>query len=216
MRLFSVLLVLTSMLALGAKPEAKARAEALEGKKAFDTGLYEQAITHYEAAYRIKPAPGLLFNLAQSHRRAGHLERATFYFKRYLETNPAQAQAEAVEKIISQLQVEQDEEARAAVAAREREEAAAREAQAREADGRKLELERARLAAAQTEAEALRRKAELEAALKASAAPPPPPIYTRWWFWTAAGVVVVGATTGIVAATVPRPTPTSFPDINAR
>ena len=77
-------LVLASIAGAAGPGEKEARAAALEAKKAFDLGDYAKAIEQYESAYRLKAAPGLLFNLGQSHRKAGNLDRATFYFRRYL------------------------------------------------------------------------------------------------------------------------------------
>ena len=203
-----------------AQPLAQqAKAQALEGKKAFDTGQFSDAITHYSAAYKLKPAPGLLFNLAQSHRRLAHFDEALSYFRRYLETNPPKAQAAAVEKLVAQVELEKqaaDEKARAEAAQlAAREEAAERQRQQEAAEAQRLRLEAGRTEAAHAEADATRRKLELEQALKAKA-DATPPITTRWWFWTALGVVAAGgATVGIIAAQ-PQPQPTTWPDINAR
>lgn len=196
----------------------QARAAALAGKKAYDTNDFVTAIARYEEAYRLKPAAGLLFNLGQSHRRAGHPDQALSYFRRYLETDPPRAQAEAVEALVAQVQQEAeakkkaDEEAKAR-AAREDE-----ERRQREAAQRALEVENAKLAASTAEAEAATRRLELEKALKAQeAAKAPPPVYQRWWFWTGIGVVVAGAVaTSVAVATAPKPAATTFPDINAR
>lgn len=88
----------------GAEEEAKAA--ALEGKKAFEAGDFAAAIRKYEQAQLLKPAPGLLFNLAQSHRYAGNAERATSYFRGYLVTNPPEPQARAIEALIERLQTQ--------------------------------------------------------------------------------------------------------------
>ena len=83
-----------------------ARAAAMEGKLAFEAGDFAGAITHYEEAQRIKPAAGLLFNLAQSHRHAGHADRAIFYFRAYLETGPASEQVRTVNIAVAELEAE--------------------------------------------------------------------------------------------------------------
>jgi len=201
--------------ALAASPSEKAaRAAALEAKKAFDLGDFTTAIAKYEEAYKLKSAPGLLFNLGQSHRRAGNLDRATFYFRRYLETNPPAAQAKATEEVLAQVE-EQAASSKNAQAEAERAEAERKklEEQRRhdaEEQARKLELEKTRLEVANAQ------RAALEASLKT---PPvqPTPVTQRWWFWTAIGAVVVGgAVTATVVATAPKPAQTTFPDINAR
>ncbi|MFO0596959.1 MAG: tetratricopeptide repeat protein [Myxococcaceae bacterium] len=197
------------------KAEAEAKSIALEGKKAFDTGDFATAISRYEAAYKIKPAPGLLFNLAQSHRKLAHFDDAISYFRRYLETNPPETQAKAVEGLIGQVEDERRvalEKEKAAVEQAERE---AAEKKAREEQLQRIELESKKLQV--TEAEA--RKLQLEHALATTKVEPPPePVTTKWWFWTGLGVIAAGAATGIAVgvATAPHPTMTSFPDINAR
>jgi tetratricopeptide (TPR) repeat protein len=92
--------------ALAQVPDAEARAAALEGKEAFESGDFEAAITHYEEARRLKPAAGLLFNLAQSHRHAGHPERAIFFFRAFLETAPPPEQVRAAEVALASLEAE--------------------------------------------------------------------------------------------------------------
>lgn len=187
---------------LAAAPDAAAKQAAIEGRKAFDTGRFDEAITRYEEAYRLKPAPNLLFNLAQSHRRAGHTEDALSYYRRYLETNPPESQATATQGLIDELAAEQDK--------------ARRDKEAREAEARRIELEHSRAEAARAEEAAAQRKLELEQALRAPAVQGSPPLVTRWWFWTAIGVVVAGAAVGVAVGTAPHPTPTTYPDINAR
>ncbi|MFT3711424.1 MAG: tetratricopeptide repeat protein [Archangium sp.] len=221
------LALVTCMLLLSSAARAdavsdQAKAAALEGKKAFDTNDFATAIAKYSEAYKLKPAPGLLFNLGQSHRRAGHLDEALSYFRRYLETNPPKAQADAVETMVKQVEQEQlakkDADARAAEEAKVKAAKDDEERRARDAQARTLEVENAKLAVSKADAEASARRLELEKALKAQeAAKPPPPVYQRWWFWGAIGVVVAGAvTTTALVTTAPQPAPTTFPDINAR
>lgn len=216
---FSVLglLLLTGLAGAAPASETAARAAALEAKKAFDLGDYPRAIEQYEEAYKLKAAPGLLFNLGQSHRRAGNLEKASFYFRRYLETNPPEVQARATEELLTQLAT-QLADVRAAQAEQERKDEELRQLEARrlrdaEEQARALELEKARLEVAHAQ----ERRLSLEAELKKEAPPPPVYVYQRWWFWTAIGVVVVGtAVTATAVATAPQPVQTTFPDINAR
>lgn len=217
-----MVLLLGSTAALADSVTARAKAAALAGKKAFDTNDFTTAIERYEEAYRLKPAPALLFNLAQSHRRAGHLDDAISYFRRYLETNPSKAHADAVEKLIAQVEAERDaqrlEQQRRALEEKEKAERAEKERREKEEAARLLQIENAKLASKQAEAAAATRQLELERALKEKElAKAPPPIHQRWWFWGAIGVVVAGAvTTSVAVATAPQPAPTTFPDINAR
>lgn len=66
--------------------EAKTLFDA--GSRAFDLGQYDQAIDHFEKAYRLSGAPALLLNIAQAHRLAGHCGEAARFYKRFLEKNP--------------------------------------------------------------------------------------------------------------------------------
>lgn len=191
--------------------EAQAKRIAIEGKKAFDTGDFVTAIARYEAAYKLKAAPGLLFNLGQCHRKTGNLDASLSYFKRYLETNPPAAQATATEQVVAEVKTQLDAERQRAKEAEERRRAAEEEAN-------RVKQDELRVAAARAEADAAAKKLQLE--LTRRELPPPPlpqPITSRWWFWAGiAGVVVAGAATATVVATAPKPTLTTFPDINAR
>lgn len=202
-----VTLLLAGLTHAATANETAARAAAQAGKTAFDLGDYPKAIEQYEAAYKLKAAPGLLFNLGQSHRRAGALDKAAFYFRRYLETNPPSDQARATEEVLAQVE-RQLAELKASQTAEEQRRHEAEEQR------RQLEIEKTRLAALRSQ----ERQLTLEAALKKEATPPPPPpVYQRWWFWTAIGAAVVGgAVAATVVATAPQPVQTTFADINAR
>ena len=200
------------MVSAASASEKAAKASALEAKKAFDLNDFPTAIAKYEEAYKLKSAPGLLFNLGQSHRRAGNLDRATFYFRRYLETNPPAAQARATEEVLTQVEAQlassKTAQADAERAETERKKVEAQRQHDAEAQRRTLELEKTRLEVANAQ------RAALEASLKT---PPPAPVTQRWWFWTGIGAVVIGgAVAATLVATAPQPVQTTFPDINAR
>jgi len=209
---------LGSPFASAASPEADAKHLALEGKKAFDTQDFATAIARYNDAYKLKAAPGLLFNLGQCYRKTGDLETALSYFKRYLETNPPTQQAAATEKVMAEVQTQLDENRRLEAEKRAAEEAAAASRRDAEEAERKAKADELRVAAAKAEAEAAAKKLQLELTRRQEPpSAPPPPITSRWWFWAGiAGVVVAGATITTVVVTSPRPTTTTFPDINAR
>lgn len=203
----SQLLLLLWVLPFSARAEpaeVQAKRIALEGKKAFDTGDFATAIARYEEAYKLKASPNLLFNLGQCHRKTGRFDEALSYFRRFLETNPPEAQEKATQKVIGEVEVQREEQLRLS---REEDERRKAEEQAR--------ADEVRVAAAKAEADAAAKKLQLELTRRDSA--PPPPITTRWWFWTGiAAVVVAGATTAVAVAASPRPVTTTFPDINAR
>jgi tetratricopeptide (TPR) repeat protein len=72
------------------KPQARASAEALalRAKLHFDAGRFDRAAADYLAAYRLYPAAGLLYNLAQSYRLAGECGAARSAYQEYLRRAP--------------------------------------------------------------------------------------------------------------------------------
>jgi tetratricopeptide (TPR) repeat protein len=94
-------LVVSAGVALGADSE-QARDHYLKGTRAFELGLYDEAIAEYVAAYKIKDDPALLFNLGQAHRLANHPAEALHFYKTYLSkmpeaTNRAEVEAKMAE-----------------------------------------------------------------------------------------------------------------------
>lgn len=112
MRSLLGLLVLLAALPAHADDAAdRARQHNQAAKKLFSVGLFEQAAAEYTKAYQQKPLPVFLFNLAQCHKRlAGraHVERAIFYFKSYLQNEPASPMREDIEAEIAKLRRDLD------------------------------------------------------------------------------------------------------------
>jgi tetratricopeptide (TPR) repeat protein len=101
-RLFALALGAGFVCATAARGEdaGKAREHYAVGLRAFDLGKYDEAIAEFEAAYRYKDAPGLLYNIAQAYRLSNRPEEAVRYYRTYLERNPDAAnRAEAESKI---------------------------------------------------------------------------------------------------------------------
>jgi hypothetical protein len=69
-----------------ADPEAQRLAD--EGRATFEAGRYAEAIRAFEASYRIMPAAGLLYNLAQAHRFMGDCPGALSVYRRFLAADP--------------------------------------------------------------------------------------------------------------------------------
>jgi hypothetical protein len=77
-----------------AKPAAAAAAEDARdvaagrhfeaAQKLHHEGLFQEAIAEFEAAYRIKPHPNVLFNIGQAHERLLQYSDAVDWFERYL------------------------------------------------------------------------------------------------------------------------------------
>ena len=80
----------------------KAKERFKVGKTAFDAGEYKKAAEAFLDAYQYSGRSELLFNVAQSYRRAGELREAETYFQKYLEEMPDAPNADkVVEKIIA-------------------------------------------------------------------------------------------------------------------
>ena len=224
-------------LALGASgaPAADAKSRALykQAQQTYDRGDLEPALALFLQAYEATPLPGFLFNIAQCHRQLNNFERASFYFKRYLELAPNTPNATIVRALIAEVdgkQAEKEQQLRdEAGAARAREvelaRVAAAKAETEAAAQRQTEREANQAAAAQrqTEREA-NQAAELALARSLTQPPPPEPppesrsIVTRWYFWVGVAGVAAGAATatGAWVATTPRPRPATLGTDSAR
>lgn len=97
--------------ATGEKLDARERARLHNqmAKKLFNLGLFQEAAEEYEKAYRAKPAPAFLFNLAQCYKRISRkdtIEKAIFYFKSYINNEPETLMRPDIEKEIAKLERE--------------------------------------------------------------------------------------------------------------
>lgn len=75
--------------ARGADPrDVRVRRYAEAGMRLFTEGLYQEALSTYERAYKIKPLPRFLFAMGKSHQRLGHVADALRCFEDYLRLEP--------------------------------------------------------------------------------------------------------------------------------
>jgi tetratricopeptide (TPR) repeat protein len=95
-------LLLTSQ-ASAATPEEEATEHHARGTKAFNLASYDEAIAEYEAAYRLKEDPNLLYNIAQAHRLALHFEKALRFYLNYLRLVPDTPLKGAVDERIAEI-----------------------------------------------------------------------------------------------------------------
>jgi tetratricopeptide (TPR) repeat protein len=65
---------------------------------------YKDAIADFEAAYRLKPDPVFLYNLAQAHRLPDSLERALYFYRAFLRASPSAPNRREVEERITTLE----------------------------------------------------------------------------------------------------------------
>jgi len=71
-----------------ASDTARAKTHYKQGKAFLDSGLYDDAIREFQAAYQIAPVPELLFNIAQAARLKGDAERALTMYQKYIDESP--------------------------------------------------------------------------------------------------------------------------------
>lgn len=66
----------------------KAKRNFKQGKKLYKKGDFEKAAESFLTAYRLSDRGELLYNIGQSYRKAGNLQKAEKYFQKYLDENP--------------------------------------------------------------------------------------------------------------------------------
>jgi tetratricopeptide (TPR) repeat protein len=170
------------VLLLAAQPAARADADDREARahfhraeRAYGSGRVEEALQGYQAAYDARHLPGLLFNIAQCHRRLQQPDRAVFFYERYLEVAAADTPNRAVARRLL-------DEQRALV-------------RARPVPGvPPSEVEPPPLPPQpQVALDVGPPRTSLLSA--PPAAPPPAPARRRWWIWAGSAVLVVAAGT---------------------
>jgi tetratricopeptide (TPR) repeat protein len=156
----------------------------------FALGEFAQAADEYEAAFKLKPDPALLYNAAQAHRLAGNLPKALILYKNYLNLYPRSPNTVAVRAQITKLEE--------AIAA-----------------GEKAKFNPPSATAEPERAVTEPPPAPPPTAAAVAPAPAPAsvekrPYYKRWWFpvTIVAGALVVGA---VVTAVVVTQTSTTRP-----
>jgi hypothetical protein len=93
------LLLITRVAVAGTEIDHYRRAAAL-----YELGDFTEAIKEFEAAYRDKAQPSLLFNLAQCHRQLRQNDKAIFYYKAFLREEPRSRMKVFIEQRIHELE----------------------------------------------------------------------------------------------------------------
>ena len=100
-------LLLVLVLAIAAPASADdlgtARAHYLKAAAAFDAGRFDEAAREFTATYHFRADPSLLYNVAQSHRLAGHRAEALIAYRWYLAKVPSADNRAECEKWIKEL-----------------------------------------------------------------------------------------------------------------
>ncbi|MBZ4375797.1 tetratricopeptide repeat protein [Corallococcus sp. AS-1-6] len=197
--------------------EDAARERFSEGNLAYDLGEFDRALKAFSEAYRLKPLPAFLFNIAQCHRQLKNPSRAAFFYRRYLSLSQEEpANADVVRELIAEMdtqaRVQEEQRLERERFARDRELQKARE-QAALAEARANE---ARLAANPPVApehngasQALAMQVP-DASVKTAEAGPSKPWTRRWYVWAGAGAVAVLAGGAVWLATAPNPRDTTL------
>lgn len=87
-------------------PDSVKQARALfsQGVEHYDDGDYQLALDSFKEAYRLRPHPVVLVNIANCYDRLGRLSEAAYYFEKYLEKAESGAsQRKEVEEALEQL-----------------------------------------------------------------------------------------------------------------
>ena len=131
-------------------PVERAKALFAEGDQHYSLGEFDQALGLYKRAYRAKPLPAFLFNIAQCHRKLDQHQEAIAMYQSYLVGVPNATNRGMVESLIAESRTAFDAQQRLAEAHRAQEAQALAERLAVERkkseDARKVKEAEARVA----------------------------------------------------------------------
>jgi tetratricopeptide (TPR) repeat protein len=170
-------------------PAKTARDYIDRATKSFQAGNYQAAIDDYYAAYQLKSLSQILFNIAQTHRKAGQTQEALSIYERFLREDPKSPLVPEAE----------------AHAAAMRARLEAEKASAERESAERLAKQRADEADALAKAREEERKKAEAALLLATTKKKPDPLYKKGWFWGVIGGVVVAAAVGVGVGVALRP-----------
>jgi len=176
-------------------PQAKPAAPGEDAKAIYDhalslyaLGRYAEAAPLFERAFELKPVPALLYNAAQSHRLAGHPERAVTLYESYLRLYGDPARKAEIEAHIAELKT--------AIAAQQH--AATSPPTSADTAGA------SNATATPSPPSTTPSVAPSTETLTAAAPAKKPPLIKRPWFWAAVGggaLVVAGVIIGVTVGT---------------
>jgi tetratricopeptide (TPR) repeat protein len=208
----AVVVVLAVALAGAAPARADETAEAksyyISGTRHFDLSEYAEALRDFKEAYRIKPDPVFLYNIAQCHRILKHNDEALSFYRSFLRRAPETPHRREVEAKIAAL-----------------EEAIATQNKASKMPPDRVLESGARPpgSAGEPPPPATTAPAATPPATALVVSQPAPaaertPVYKKWWLWTAVGaVVLVGVGVGLgvgLTRNGSSPAGTQFPGVS--
>lgn len=171
----------------------QAREHFKKGQSHYALREFDAALVEFKDAFKLKPDPAFLFNIAQCQRFLGDVDGALWSYRQYLRSSPAAPNRAEVEARILELDKKRGPQ-----------------------PGRSLEPPSSALVGGVPAM-----GGDRVSAAPPPVAPPPPsivssprapmpiaeappsstPIYKRWWFWAVVGAVVVGGAGVTFAAT---------------
>lgn len=155
-----------------------------DGTRAFNLGEFPSAVDLYRQAYKLKPEPGLLYNIAQAYRLANDLQNAAFFYRSFLRAAPQTPNRKEIEDRIRKLELQLSE--------RQAPPNSPVSPGALPADGHEVEPARpAPRPDPSAEAPAVELTKKPEPVVEKT------PVYKKWWLWTVVGVAVVGVGLGV-------------------
>lgn len=182
-----------------ARPEV--RELVVQSSAHFQHGDYEAALQALLSAYKQQPLPLLLFNIAQTYRKAGRSQAALEWYQRFVTELPQSPLAPEAEAHSAALRAE----LAAQKAAQDRADAERLSAEAR------ARLQEAEAVAAANEVERQRAQAAM---LERQNQKPATPVWRRGWFWgVVGGTVAVGAAVAIGVSLAMQPPPEPMADL---
>lgn len=182
-----------------AQSASEARAHYEKATSHFAVGEFAEAAAEYQAAYKLKPDPALLYNAAQSYRLANNPDKALILYKNYVQLYPNESNADEVRSQIAKL--------KQAIAAAE-------SAKSSPPTGTTEPKQLPAQTTTSPPALAATTPAPAAATTTGITSNREKPVYKKWWLWTVVGVVVAGgAVTAAVLATRPSGSWSNSPDV---
>lgn len=77
-----------------------------DGTRAFNLGEFQTAVSLYRQAYKIKPEPGLVYNIAQAYRLSNDPGNAVFFYRSFLRLAPNTPNRKEIEERIRKLEAQ--------------------------------------------------------------------------------------------------------------
>ena len=180
-----VVILSVAQLARGDSAGNEARRHYQQGSTAYSLGDFVHAAEEYKAAYKAKPDPAFLYNIAQAYRLANDATNALFFYRSFLHNLPEASNRAEVEDRIAKLEAQ----------------LAARDEILTHPPAPPPSNEPAAPPVHLEQPAAVTTTAPAPSILTATAPAPSrhTPVYKKWWLWTTIGVVVAGGAAATVA-----------------